>query len=140
MAQVISHKDEHDARFAQAVRTALRVVGGQGERFAKETIRDMGAVDTGFLRNSITFALDGEEPNISEYADDAGEQHGEYGNSAPSEGQGKRSVIIGTNVYYAPYVEFGTYKMAARPFLTNAIQGNQGEIEDIFQQTFSALF
>ena len=27
---------------------------------------------------------------------------------------------VGTNVYYAPYVEFGTRKMAARPYLRPA--------------------
>jgi HK97 gp10 family phage protein len=29
---------------------------------------------------------------------------------------------VGTNVFYAPFVEFGTYKMGARPFLGRALE------------------
>jgi len=29
---------------------------------------------------------------------------------------------VGTNVYYAPFVEFGTYKMAAQPHLGPALE------------------
>ena len=47
--------------------------------------------DTGRLRNSISWAV----------LDD--------------------SVYIGTNVEYAPYVELGTSKMAARPYLRPAV-------------------
>lgn len=31
-------------------------------------------------------------------------------------------VRVGTNVEYAPYLEFGTYKMSARPFMRVALQ------------------
>lgn len=49
-------------------------------------------VDTGRLRNSIANAVDADE----------------------------KAVYIGTNVEYAPYVELGTSRMAARPFLRPA--------------------
>ena len=49
-------------------------------------------VDTGNLRNSITHAVEGSED----------------------------AVYIGTNVEYAPYVELGTWKMQAQPFLRPA--------------------
>lgn len=43
---------------------------------------------------------------------------------------------VGTNVEYGPYVELGTYKMAARPFLFPAsVQAGQEliqELQDIF--------
>ena len=45
-----SHKKECNEAVQAAVLKALRLVGGQAERYAKETISDMGAVDTGFLR------------------------------------------------------------------------------------------
>lgn len=32
---------------------------------------------------------------------------------------------VGTNVYYAPFVEFGTRHMAARPFLGRALESAQ---------------
>ena len=50
-------------------------------------------VDTGRLRNSIT-----------------------HGTS-----ESEHAVYIGTNVEYAPYVELGTSRMAARPFLKPAV-------------------
>lgn len=136
MAEIHSNRAEHDRRLEQAVEQALRLVGGQAERFAKETISDMGAVDTGFLRNSITFALDGEPANVGEYQDDAGEQVGEYGGEAPKDRNGERSVYIGTNIYYAPYVEYGTRKMQARPFLSSSIQSHKQDFEDLFKQAF----
>jgi len=35
---------------------------------------------------------------------------------------------IGSNVDYHKYVNNGTYKMAARPFTTNAFEANQGKL------------
>ena len=49
-------------------------------------------VDTGNLRNSISHAVE----------------------------SGEDAVYIGTNVEYAPYVELGTRRMAAQPFLRPA--------------------
>lgn len=140
MAEIHSHKHEHDAGFEKAVEKALRLVGGQAERFAKETISDMGAVDTGFLRNSITYCLDGSSTATAEYQDDAGNQTGEYGGEAPANGDGTRSVYVGTNVYYAPYVEFGTRKMDARPFLSSSIQGHKSDFEELFKEAFKHFF
>lgn len=39
--------------------------------------------------------------------------------------------VVGSNVQYAPYVELGTVRMAARPYLQPAITENQREIFDI---------
>lgn len=134
-----SNMDDHNKRLEKAIRLALRTVGGQAERIAKETISDMEAVDTGFLRNSITFALSGEAPNISEYTDDAGEQQGEYGGEMPEDDDGQMSVYIGTNVFYGPYVEYGTYKMVARPFLSSSINGHADMYKQLFSDAFDAF-
>lgn len=58
-------------------------------------------VDTGRLRNSISHEVENDEG------------------------------IIGTNVEYAPYVEFGTYKMKAQPFLQPALNENKDKINKI---------
>lgn len=50
-------------------------------------------VDTGNLRNSITHAVE----------------------------SGEDAVYVGTNVEYAPYVEMGTRRTAAQPFLRPAV-------------------
>ena len=61
-------------------------------------------VDTGRLRNSITHArLD------------------------------KNTEVVGSNVDYAPYVELGTHKMAARAFLRPAVEGHTSEYKYILE-------
>lgn len=64
-------------------------------------------VDTGRLRNSITH---------QQYSED--------------------TEVIGTNVEYAPYVELGTHKMAARPFLRPAAEGHGAEYAAIIKQIY----
>ena len=63
-----------------AIHKALIRIGMQAESFAKKYITMQKAVDTGYLRNSIKYAVH------------------------------KDDVYIGTNVGYAPYVELGTGK------------------------------
>ena len=61
-------------------------------------------VDTGRLRNSISHTHD------------------------------KNTAYIGTNVEYAPYVEMGTKKMAARPYLKPAIADHIREYKNTIEQ------
>lgn len=131
-----SYRGEVERKVEEATKKALRLVGGQAERYAKETISDMKAVDTGFLRNSITFALGGESAQIDSYMDDDGEQKGHYTGTAPVDGKNEHAVWIGTNVYYAPYVEFGTTRMDARPFLGDSIEAHQKDFEELFKEAF----
>lgn len=48
--------------------------------------------------------------------------------------EGAAKVIIGTPVEYAPYVEFGTSKMKAQPYLRPALEGNKDRIQQIAEQ------
>lgn len=70
----------------------------------ERTAKEMCPVDTGTLRRSITHVMSVD---------------------------GKRA-FVGTNVDYAPYVEMGTAKMAAQPFLRPALHANRGKIKKIF--------
>jgi phage gpG-like protein len=107
--------------------TALEAVGLQAERYAKTNITEVGAVDTGNLRNSITHEVD----------DD--------------------TAYIGTNVEYAVYVELGTgkyypggrktpwlyedakgethmtYGMKGRPYLKPAVEEHANDYKSIFE-------
>lgn len=65
-------------------------------------------VDTGRLRNSISHAPDG---NKAEY--------------------------IGTNVEYAPYLEYGTVDMNAHPFLKPAVSKHEYEYREIIRQVLA---
>lgn len=67
-------------------------------------------VDTGNLRSSIDYDTDVNE----------------------------KVMIVGTNVEYAPYQEFGTYKMAAHPYLRPALENHLPEYEDILATTLAS--
>lgn len=89
----------------EAIERALEAMGMQAEAYTKAAC---SAVDTGLLRNSITYALAGKPANTSTYSADnpkPGKKNaGAYSGTAPYE---KNTVYIGTNVEYAPYVEYG---------------------------------
>jgi len=44
----------------------------------------------------------------------------------------KRRAFVGSNVEYAPYVEMGTSRMAAKPYLRPALEANMDRIKEIF--------
>lgn len=43
---------------------------------------------------------------------------------------------VGTNVEYAPFVEYGTSRMAARPYLTPAVEAVRGAFIDRLRRVF----
>lgn len=108
---------------------ALTMCGMVAERSAKIA----APVDTGFLRNSVTYAVGGQAPAISTYKDDPGKQSGSYSGTAPEDSGDVKSVYLGTNIEYAQYVENGTSKMAARPFIRPAIANNTEKFKKIIQ-------
>ena len=77
---------------------ALREVGREAEGIAKENCT---AVDTGRLRNSITFAT-AEVYGPHDYRNNYNESYTETSNQPE-----KDAVYIGTNVEYAPFIELG---------------------------------
>ena len=94
-----------ESTFQRAILTALEECGLVGEAYAVANITIMDAVDTGRLRGSITHGVDNAE----------------------------KVAYIGTNVEYAAYVEFGTSKMPARPYLKNAVNDHMDEYRDIIK-------
>lgn len=64
-------------------------------------------VDTGNLRNSIAHERSTSEEN---------------------------TMLVGSNVHYAPFVELGTVKMTARPYLRPAIENHTSEYKKIVEQ------
>ena len=47
------------------------------------------------------------------------------------------TMYLGTNVEYAPYVEMGTERMQAQPFLRPAIENHLSEYQSIAQEELS---
>ena len=101
--KVSSNKDKILEDFLKQKKVALEAIGLQGETNAKMHITAVGAVDTGRLRGSLTHASDGE------------------------------SAYIGTNVEYGVYIEMGTYKMKARPYLEPAVMEHQDEYRELVE-------
>lgn len=64
---------------------------------------------------------------VSTEATRPGGPHGELRASITSRAEGLECEV-GTNKEYAMYVEFGTYKMAAQPYLMPALKNKQAEI------------
>ena len=94
-------------------------------------------VDTGRLKNSITYAIAGQPPNIQSYHPDKGnEAGGSYSGSAPQDPNNRpRSVYIGTNVEYAAEVENGVSgKITGRHYLRHAIVDHVSEYKSLMEQ------
>lgn len=140
--EVISYKRGVEKATANAMDKAARMIGGAIAGHAVE----MCPVDTGLLRNSITFAIGGEEPNKTAYksndTDKNGKQievkEGTYTGIAVKDRDGEVTVYVGTNVEYAPYQELGApgINLKERPFLRPAFENNENEMEQIIKTAF----
>ena len=80
---------------------ALTAIGSTAETHTKDNITADDLIDTGRLRNSISYAVDGE------------------------------AAYIGTNVEYAPYLELGTKKIAAHHYLKRAATDHKDEYKKL---------
>lgn len=135
-------EDNSGAFIKEKDRKILQVLESWGmtaESFAKSIITAESRVDTGLLRNSITYALWGKEPKISAYKGDSESRYGkkgipdgEYNGTVPTDKD--ETVYIGTNVEYAIYNEIGTDRLAGIHFLKNAIVQNQDKYKEIAQK------
>lgn len=102
--KIVSHINDVKAELGNKLPAVLEALAIQAEGNAVDEITLLGAVDTGRLRGSISHAHDDE------------------------------AAYIGTNVEYAPYVEYGTYKMQPRPFLRNGLMYHIDEYKEIVEK------
>ena len=127
--EIDDHSDEYMKDVDKALEKALTAIGIHLEGEAKEELENTPRrIDTGLLRNSITYALDGEAAAQTSYSADDGSKSGSYSGTAPKDEQ--RSVMVGTNVEYALYVHEGTQKTEANRFLKNALDRNREQCSD----------
>jgi HK97 gp10 family phage protein len=116
----------------KAKRNGLKAIGITAEAHAKKNT----PVDTGRLRNSITFAVSGESANISSYSGDNGEEGGSYSGAAPNDKD--KSVYIGTNVEYAQFVELGSRGRQGVHFLQKAATEHKGEYKKLLEDAMKS--
>ncbi len=136
--RIEDHTDEYLKQVDAALEKALTAIGIHIEGEAKEELSNTPKrIDTGLLRNSITYALDGEAPHAKSYSADSGNKSGSYSGTADKESGKNRSVVIGTNVEYAIYVHEGTVNMSPNRFMKNALEHNQDQIEEYIKNALS---
>ena len=86
-------------------------------------------VDTGLLRGSVSFSADGGA--VEKIESPATAKDGVHVSN-------KNEAVVGTNVEYAPYQEYGTSKMSAKEFLRPALDENVNEISNRMKETYRA--
>jgi len=109
--KAISELKKYQVIKRQAIKDILAEVGFKIEGDAKREVR----VDTGRLRASVSTGISGKLGHSDK--DKVDQPSGERG----------MVVVVGTNVEYAPYQEFGTRKMSGKPYLYPAYHKNEGE-------------
>lgn len=155
--EIVSNRINVEKATEKALEKAATMIGGSLAGHASEGC----PVDTGLLRNSITYALGGKSANTQTYAStqkdaEGNTQTGTYEGEAPRDQAGEITVYIGTNVQYAPYVELGHSQepgryvpaigkrlkadhVDARPFLRPACENNRDEIEKIIEKCLKEI-
>ena len=133
-----TYKDNTDevlAALERAKKIWLEAIGLAAGRHEKKKITKEKAVDTGRLRNSITYALAGEEAHIKSYrADKGGKDRETYTYDGTADGKKGSGVYIGTNVEYAPGIELGTHRSAgAVHFLQDAVANHTDEYKKLME-------
>ena len=121
---------EYKDLLIQAIRRGLRTIGMRAETHAKENC----PVDTGYARNSITYALSGETAAISSYKADRGKngkppRTGKY--SGTMGNTEDKYVVIGSNVEYFPFIEEGARGREARHTLRKAATDHKDEYKQL---------
>ena len=152
--KITDNSDEFIEILKSRIPVALEACGLQAERSAKL----LCPVDTGRLRNSITYAASGQPTRQHTYAPqyvsklDGGidkdgkrkrltkkqKETATVTETIPAVPEEEAAVYIGTNVEYAPYIEIGgivngRYR-APHPFLKPALQNHKSKYKAIFKK------
>ena len=139
MAKNIEYRDNTEevlSALKAAINRGNETIGMTAERHAKKRITIARAVDTGRLRNSITYALAGEETHVKSYkANKGGKDRETYTYDGTADGKKGSGVYIGTNVEYAPFVENGARGRAPVHFLQDAATNHTDEYKKLMEDS-----
>lgn len=137
MASKITYRDNSDewvSFFNKAKHRGLTAIGLTAEKYAKKDC----PVDTGLLRNSITYAISGYEAHVKQYRRDnfkSGEskKHTYKGYDGVMDGKKDEAVYIGTNVEYAAHQELGARGKPGIFFLRKSATEHTPEYKEIMK-------
>jgi HK97 gp10 family phage protein len=105
-----SYKKDVLKALEQAEQQALTLIGEHGQSEVIKKITSNKSVKTSLMRNSTLYEVQ------------------------------KDRVTIGNSVFYAPYVELGTSRQRAKPFLKPAIYGATARFKNITEAVFKEVF
>ena len=135
MAKNIEYRDNTEEvlnALEAAIKRGNEAIGMTAERHAKKKC----PVDTGRLRNSITYALAGEETHVKSYrANKGGKDRETYTYEGTADGKKGSGVYIGTNVEYAPFVENGARGRPPVHFLQDAAENHSDEYKKLMEDS-----
>ena len=135
MAKNIEYRDNTEevlSALEAAIKRGNEAIGMTAERHAKKKC----PVDTGRLRNSITYALAGEETHVKSYrANKGGKERETYTYEGTADGEKGSGVYIGTNVEYAVFVENGAQGRTAVHFLQDAAANHSDEYKRMMEDS-----
>ena len=123
--------------FQKAKHRGLQAIGMAAEGHAKKKC----PVDTGRLRNSITYAIAGYATHVQSYrrsnvAGGTSQKHKYYDyGGGTMEGEKDSAVFIGSNVEYAPFVELGANGRPPAHFLQDAASGHGDEYKRLMEDS-----
>lgn len=115
----------------EALWRVLWQIGAKAEGFAK----DNTPVDTGRLRNSITFVTKEDEGKVVSYTD----QHGNDFSYDVGIGLDDNMVAVGTNVEYAEQIEVGGHGKGGHHMLENAVSQHWDVYEKIIKKELESV-
>ena len=125
--QIVSNVEDFKRASDEQIQLALEDIGQQAEDY----VSDIAPFDTGRLAGSITHAT-------KEYHSD-GREPAEPQDYKMGDKPEKFKVYIGTNVKYAPALEFGTDRQKAQPYIRPGIKNHIQEFKQIVEEDLRGL-
>lgn len=132
--QLTDNSSEVLAAVPKAIKRALWKVGAEAAKDAA----GRAPVDTGLLKNSITFAVGGSAPEVKNYQADKPDksgviQTGRYSGTAdPGD-----YVLVGSNLEYAAAQELGTSRgIKPKHFIKDSVANGKAKIKEAVIDSF----
>lgn len=129
LSRLQGHLDElASAMGGNEVASALLAGALVLEAEAKQNVQRMKAIDTGFMLNSI-YSATAAESGYDKARSDAKERSSD-GEMFPEYKPPKAAAAVCVGAEYGMYVEYGTVRMPARPFMRQAVETHGDDAVD----------